>query len=217
MITEYPVPTAFGDPLAITAGPDGALWFTEVDRNQIGRITTAGAITEYPVPTANSAPEGITAGPDGALWFIEFTGKIGRITTAGVIVEYPAPTTFSFPQWITAGPDGALWFTESDGNKIARAPACGLGFSASFANSTLTMNFVLGTSTPATFDIVLLDANGPFAVPFSRSIPAVVPPRAFSMNWSPFPNKGAIMVRPQLGSEPGQGLCSEWTKMNTTH
>ena len=30
-IIEYPVPTRdFGGPSAITAGPDGALWFTEV-------------------------------------------------------------------------------------------------------------------------------------------------------------------------------------------
>ena len=78
-IGEYPVPTANSKPEDITAGPDGALWFTEDYGNKIGRITTAGVITEYPVPTANSYPEGIVAGPDGALWFTEYYGnRIGE-------------------------------------------------------------------------------------------------------------------------------------------
>ena len=50
VVTEYPVPTAGSYPGSITAGPDGALWFTEGAGNKIGRITTAGVITEYPVP-----------------------------------------------------------------------------------------------------------------------------------------------------------------------
>jgi len=83
-------------PSAIRIPISWVLWFTEYDANQIGRITTAGAITEYPVPTANSEPQSITAGPDGALWFTEYGGnKIGRITTAGVITEYPVPSANS--------------------------------------------------------------------------------------------------------------------------
>jgi hypothetical protein len=40
----------------IAAGPDGALWFTEFNANQIGRITPAGSITEYAVPTFDGEP-----------------------------------------------------------------------------------------------------------------------------------------------------------------
>jgi len=67
-ITEFPVPTAGSDPFLIAAGPDGALWFGEFLGNNIGRISTGGAIAEYAVPTANSNPGGIAAGRDGALW-----------------------------------------------------------------------------------------------------------------------------------------------------
>jgi virginiamycin B lyase len=118
--TEFPVPTPDSQPTAITAGPDGALWFTESVGNKIGRITTSGAVTEFPVPTPNSQPAAITAGPDGALWFVEAAaGKIGRITTAGGITEFPIPAPISFaPSDITAGPDGALWFV--DVNQIGR-------------------------------------------------------------------------------------------------
>src|SRR5258708_25185668 len=63
-ITEFPVPTSSSGPNGITAGPDGNLWFTESNANQIGRITTSGGVTEFPVPTTSSDPIGITAGPD---------------------------------------------------------------------------------------------------------------------------------------------------------
>src|SRR5215831_14267254 len=82
-IVEFPVPSGAGSsPNDITAGPDGALWFTEAGTDKIGRLTTAGVIApEFTVPGAGSAPAGITAGPDGALWFTESgSGEIGRIT-----------------------------------------------------------------------------------------------------------------------------------------
>jgi len=60
-VSELPVPpganlhfvngaalTGFG----ITSGPDGNLWFTERDGNDIGRVTPSGTITVFPVPTA---------------------------------------------------------------------------------------------------------------------------------------------------------------------
>ena len=64
-IKEFAVPGYNSYPNHITAGPDGALWFTELGGN-IGRITTEGTFTEYPVPTPNSAPYAITSGPDGS-------------------------------------------------------------------------------------------------------------------------------------------------------
>ncbi len=57
--------------MAITAGPDGNLWFTERNGNKIGRITTGGVITEFTHSHRNSRPYDITTGPDGNLWFTE--------------------------------------------------------------------------------------------------------------------------------------------------
>ena len=105
----------------------GKLWLAAFVLGLAGAASasTWSNINTYPVPTAGSAPYGIAAGPDGALWFTEYSiNKIGRITTAGVISEF-------------------------HGNNIARAPACGVGLSASFANGTLTMNFNLGIDTAA--------------------------------------------------------------------
>jgi streptogramin lyase len=130
-ITEFPLPAPNKTPYGITAGPDGALWFTELDGNKIGRITTAGTITEFNIPTGGSNPISIAAGSDGALWFTEGNGnKIGRIPTTATpgdpqITEF-ALTAGSFPYGITAGPDGALWFVEWNGNKIGRITTAGV-------------------------------------------------------------------------------------------
>jgi hypothetical protein len=53
------------DPIGITAGPDGALWFTNYGNNSIGRITTTGVVHLY-AGAGIDDPDGITAGPDGA-------------------------------------------------------------------------------------------------------------------------------------------------------
>jgi virginiamycin B lyase len=113
LIVEFPTPTANSSPWGITAGPDGALWFTELAAGQIGRITTAGTINEF--QTMSGHPAGITTGPDGALWFADSgNNKIGTSTIhGGLINEFPIPTANSLPSTITAGADGALWFIES--------------------------------------------------------------------------------------------------------
>jgi len=123
-VTEFNVPTDASRPAGITVGPDGAIWFTEENGNNIGRLGLDGSIAEYPIPTPFSTPVEIAAGPDGALWFTEFGAaplpKVGRITTAGVVThEYELPQG-SGPEGITAGPDGALWFTENGANRIGR-------------------------------------------------------------------------------------------------
>src|SRR5437667_5107057 len=118
IITEFRIPTPDSNATAIAAGPDGNLWFTEI--NKVGRITPRGAITEFPVSLGHFLSS-ITAGPDGNLWFTDniligsegtYDSKIGRITPQGAITEFPTPTPHSDPGSITRGPDGNLWFTE---------------------------------------------------------------------------------------------------------
>ncbi len=80
----------------ICSGPDGNLWFTEFDKNRIGRITTAGVITDFLIPTAVSGPYGITAGPSADLWFTEFdASQLGKIAVADPTLDVSglAPTS----------------------------------------------------------------------------------------------------------------------------
>ena len=115
VVTEFAVPadpppagSVSGTPAspatlnAITAGPDGALWFTDMN-GKVGRITTAGAVTEFAVPSGGNLG-GITTGPDGALWFTDANEGVGRITTAGVVTEYTNAKP-GIGSTISAGPD----------------------------------------------------------------------------------------------------------------
>ncbi|HSR06056.1 MAG TPA: putative Ig domain-containing protein, partial [Bryobacteraceae bacterium] len=126
---------ANSDVTGITAGPDGALWYSvgilDHSGGKIGRITTDGVVTEYPLPIAGSWPSNITTGPDGALWFsLAITNggnMIGRMSTAGAFIGYPIPANDGNPGLITTGPDGALWFTLVDGpgDNIGRLTTAG--------------------------------------------------------------------------------------------
>ncbi len=109
-MTEYPIPAASSLPYAITAGPDGNLWFTEHAAKNVARITPSGAITEFSV--AAGLPTGITLGPDGNLWFAGGT-EIGRVTPTGGITGFPVPLSHlsSGATYIASGPDGNMWFT----------------------------------------------------------------------------------------------------------
>jgi virginiamycin B lyase len=122
---QFPTPTPNSEPRMIAAGPDGALWFTEFNTSQIGRITTAGAITEFPV-AGSTFPFDIAAGPDGRMWFTESESLIGAINPAtGRIRQFVLPRPDTDAAGITGGPDGAVWFTETPGDAIARITPAG--------------------------------------------------------------------------------------------
>jgi virginiamycin B lyase len=59
------------------AGPDGKLWFTEYNAEQLSSITTAGVVTR--VQRIRGGPWGIGAGLNNTLWITLFDGnKISR-------------------------------------------------------------------------------------------------------------------------------------------
>jgi virginiamycin B lyase len=123
-ISEFPLPSAYKLLSGITAGPDGALWFTEVNDQKLGRMTTTGEFTELPVPS--STGHLITAGPDGALWYIDgHERRIVRITTTGTVTEFPHPLAQNLIG-LTPGPDGALWFTDCLAPQIGRITTAGV-------------------------------------------------------------------------------------------
>jgi streptogramin lyase len=71
----FAVPTPQAGPFGITAGNDGALWFTEQAAGKIGRIATNGTIAEfrepYVSPTLISAPPRMsTFNAVRSVWFV---------------------------------------------------------------------------------------------------------------------------------------------------
>ena len=131
-IAEFALPPLGSGATAITAGPDGNVWFADPGAGQVGVITPTGQVTEFPTPGISAGS--ITAGPDGNLWFLNDSltqsgsPAIGRITPAGQVTTFTLPDDFTQPNQITAGPDGNVWFTESvypTGEKVGRITPTG--------------------------------------------------------------------------------------------
>ncbi len=148
-ITSFPMPASsttnpFGTspfPFDMTTGPDGNLWFTNQQANNVGRMNPRDPsdVTFFPIPTPNSKPLKIRRGSGGDLWFSEVTGnKIARITTAGAITEFPVPTPNSQPRDIAVGPDGAVWFTEVGNLTTPQTPNGKVGRMLPYAPYTIT-------------------------------------------------------------------------------
>jgi len=131
VVTEFVVSAANSSSPAtltsITAGPDGALWFTGI-AGEVGRITTKGLVTEYATPNFNPPSNGvvtITTGSDGNLWLTD-ESAIGRMTPKGSFTSFSVPGNFSTIAGLTPGPGGNLWFAEAeDGTTRGEQPAIG--------------------------------------------------------------------------------------------
>ena len=143
---EFLVPSSDSAPSAIVAGPDGAMWFTDLSLpSRIGRITTSGAITE--LSTASTAG-GITGGPTGTVWFTEpQIGKIARVSELSAICT-PSPTALCLENgrfrieatWTTS--DGAT----GAGNAVPLATSSTAGYFWFFSPETpeVTVKMVNG-------------------------------------------------------------------------
>ena len=130
-ITEFPLADANRNPMDITQGPYGNLWFTENGKDKIGCMDVNGnLIGEYPL-ASGSSPWGITAGPDGNIWFAEAgTNKIGCMDINGNLIREISLASNSHPYDITVGPGpggtSMLWFTENGTDKIGRMTTAGV-------------------------------------------------------------------------------------------
>ena len=83
-ISELTIPTVHSLPMGIASGPDGSLWFVEVNARKVGTINpTTHAITEYLV-NSKAYPVEITAGQDGNLWFVDYGANAVGVATLPV-------------------------------------------------------------------------------------------------------------------------------------
>jgi virginiamycin B lyase len=108
-------------PYAMTAGPDGGLWYADYGKSSIGRVDPAsGEVKDFTLE-ANTEPTFVIVGPDGALWFTE-SGlcKIGRMTLDGKVDSIAVPAKKCELFGITVGPDGNIWFTVTKPNAVGR-------------------------------------------------------------------------------------------------
>jgi streptogramin lyase len=116
-------------PFGITTTPNGDVWFTEQNANQLGQLSPTGTLLQQPGGLSTSSePQGITVGPDGNLWFTEFNqNQIGVMSPGGTLINQYSVSGGANPNSITVGPNGNLWFTESSGDAIGTMTTSGSG------------------------------------------------------------------------------------------
>jgi virginiamycin B lyase len=160
-LTEFPLSSSQTAGAALTAGPDGNLWFpVQEGAGEIVRITPAGGLTDFPLPANYSSPSALTVGPDNNLWFTDLFNSggttfpaVAQITTAGVISEYLTKSNYSSASALTIGPDNNLWFTESTPSSTG-VPAASVG-------RATTAGVITEFLLPSTSNVVSALTDGP--------------------------------------------------------
>ncbi len=130
-------------PIDMVAGPEGDVWFTDLEGSTVGRIDTKGEVTIYPLSGADNVfetpagPLGIVVGADGALWVAEqAAGRIARLTPSGELREFsiPTPPSTGFPsglewraepRYLALGAEGDIWFTDPGTESVGRVTPAG--------------------------------------------------------------------------------------------
>jgi streptogramin lyase len=103
----------------ITKGPDGHIWVTLDNGNDIAEITPKGKVTEYD-PANVSSPVGIGSGPGGTLWVTQANGVAVFDPADPDSAESFTINDISDPRGIVRGPDGNMWTVSGD--KVIRIP-----------------------------------------------------------------------------------------------
>jgi virginiamycin B lyase len=128
---EYQLPESETNPQpagrahSTTVGPDGRVWYSGLQQNNIGVFDpSTETFQTWDTPTQRSRPHGIKAGPDGIIWFTE-TGipqnKIGRLDpVTEEITEYPVPRAAPYPHTVWVAHDGGVYFTYEYGDGVGR-------------------------------------------------------------------------------------------------
>lgn len=87
---ETPVPDT--DPFGIAFGTDGAYWIANFLSNDLGRLTTGGALTKLTGFSANAGPRRIAVGASNTLWVtLDTAEKVARVTGVDPPAQQPPP------------------------------------------------------------------------------------------------------------------------------
>lgn len=143
-VTQFEMPGPGSFPTRLAVGPDGNVWFTEMQEDKVGRITPSGSIQMFQLPSG-TRPDEIVAGADGNLWVTEEKndqGALGRITPSGQFTEFPVEPEITLGA-LAAGPDGRLWFAAGPG-AIDRMTPSGHVSRVQLPNSTGAIDIVSG-------------------------------------------------------------------------
>lgn len=129
-LQQFVIPNHNAMPQDVAVGRDGALWFTEMNANALGRLDPeGGSYREFPLPQADSKPHQLAIDRDGNVWFTASArAYIGKLDAAsGRVTEYRMPDARAKdPHSLAFARDGSLWFTVLQASAVGHLdPATG--------------------------------------------------------------------------------------------
>lgn len=105
----------YGWPRALSAGSDGGLWYFDIERTSIARVSTDGSVSWFQLRYPSGEGSEAIAGPDGNIWFdgrtADLVPRLGRMTPDGDITLLEVPGGGRVNR-LAAGHDGNVWFTK---------------------------------------------------------------------------------------------------------
>jgi virginiamycin B lyase len=117
---EYAMAEPHDMPIAISAAPDGSIWFTIDGAAAIGRVRD-GKLERLPKPGKSVEPLGLAAAPDGGAWYGDIAaGGVARMAPSGEVSSFPLDTPMVRLGRLAAAPDGSAWFAEATSYSITR-------------------------------------------------------------------------------------------------
>lgn len=180
---EWTLPTRGSRPHDPLATPDGALWYTGMFANVLGRVnTTTGEIKEYHLKTDASGPHGLTVDKTGDIWFTANSkGYIGKLDPkTGDVKQYALPEGARDPHTPVFDQKGTLWFTVQGANMVGRLdPKTG---------ETKVVTLPTPRSNP--YGMVITTRGVPFFVEFGANRIASIDPATMALHEYTLPNEG---------------------------
>jgi virginiamycin B lyase len=107
----------------LAPGRRGSVWYVDVGRRAVARLTTAGRVHEVHLGR-RAAPYAIAARSDGGVWVTDSHHAIELVSASGHLRRFARPGTTVVPA-ITAAADGTAWFADFDGRRVGHVTASG--------------------------------------------------------------------------------------------
>jgi virginiamycin B lyase len=108
--SRYQIESARGGPYGVAVAPDGAIWATLQNGNQLLQIAADGAGKTFEIPRNGAVPTDIAVGSGGSVWFLQFrTNRIGRFKD-GQFWDVEADLENAGLSGIAVAPNDDVWF-----------------------------------------------------------------------------------------------------------
>jgi|GEM_PF-1789682 len=123
-LKSFPTKSGLLGGFGIATGPKGRIWYTDTEKNRIGRMNTNGAQRVYFKKGVKGGPISIAAANNNKMYYGGKWGQIGEVSMSGTTRMFPIPggqgkKAFK-AQGIASGPDGNIWFVNARRTQIGQ-------------------------------------------------------------------------------------------------